>query len=87
MKLFGSLTELVAAKFRKNGFLITTRPNQATTYAYNTLGKLVHVAQGSQDRYFQYDALGRTSRIFQPEQEVNTSLNTSRKSSAASLPR
>lgn len=32
MKLFGSLTELVATVFRKNNQNITLRPNQATTY-------------------------------------------------------
>lgn len=32
MKLFGSITELVAAVFRKNSQAITVRPNQATTY-------------------------------------------------------
>ena len=52
-------------------------PNQATNYTYNTLGKMVRVEQGSQNRYFMYDSLGRTLRIRQPEQEVNTGLNTS----------
>lgn len=32
MKLFGSLKELVATVFRQNGFQVTLRPNQATTY-------------------------------------------------------
>lgn len=32
MKLFGSLTELVAAVFRKNSQAITLRPSQTTTY-------------------------------------------------------
>lgn len=32
MKLFGSLTELVATVFRKNSQTITLRPNQTTTY-------------------------------------------------------
>lgn len=32
MKLFGSITELVSAVFRKNSQTITLRPNQATTY-------------------------------------------------------
>lgn len=35
MKLFGSLTELVATVFRKNGQAITLRPNQTTTYTAN----------------------------------------------------
>ncbi len=32
MKIFGSITELVSAVFRKNSQAITVRPNQATTY-------------------------------------------------------
>lgn len=32
MKLFGSITELFTAKWRKNGFEITLRPNTGTTY-------------------------------------------------------
>lgn len=32
MKLFGSITELVSAVFRKNSQTITLRPNQTTTY-------------------------------------------------------
>lgn len=32
MKIFGSITELVAAIFRKNSQTITVRPNQTTTY-------------------------------------------------------
>lgn len=32
MKLFGSISELVSAVFRKNSQAITLRPNQATTY-------------------------------------------------------
>ena len=38
---------------------------------------MVRVEQGSQNRYFMYDSLGRTLRIRQPEQEVNAGLNTS----------
>jgi hypothetical protein len=33
MKLFGSITELVAAVFRKDGQAITLRPNQGVTYS------------------------------------------------------
>ncbi|MFN0140404.1 MAG: RHS repeat domain-containing protein [Pyrinomonadaceae bacterium] len=51
-------------------------PNQPTNYFYNTLGKMVRVQQGVQNRYFMYDSLGRMLRIKQPEQEVNTALNT-----------
>jgi len=52
-------------------------PNQPTYYTYNTLGKMVQVNQGVQNRYFLYDSLGRLLRVRQPEQEVNTYLNTS----------
>jgi RHS repeat-associated protein len=52
-------------------------PVQPTSYAYNALGKMVHVRQGVQDRYFLYDSLGRLTRIRQPEQEVNNVLATS----------
>jgi RHS repeat-associated protein len=52
-------------------------PNQATNYYYDTLGKMVRVEQGSQNRYFMYGSLGRMIRLRQPEQQVNTALNTS----------
>ncbi|MGB7200672.1 MAG: RHS repeat-associated core domain-containing protein [Pyrinomonadaceae bacterium] len=51
-------------------------PNQPTNYFYNTLGKMVRVQQGVQNRYFMYDSLGRALRVKQPEQEVNTALDT-----------
>ncbi len=52
-------------------------PNQPTYYYYNTLGNMVRVNQGVQNRYFMHDSLGRLLRVRQPEQEVNTNLNTS----------
>lgn len=52
-------------------------PNQATLYTYNTLGQMIRVQQGIQNRYFKYDTVGRMLRVKQPEQEVNTGLNTS----------
>ena len=48
-----------------------------TSYGYNTLGKMVKVTQGTQNRFFMYDSLGRLRRVRQPEQQVNTALNTS----------
>ncbi|MGB7070290.1 MAG: RHS repeat-associated core domain-containing protein [Pyrinomonadaceae bacterium] len=51
-------------------------PIQPTNYSYNTLGKMVHLQQGVQNRYFMYDSLGRILRVRQPEQEVNAGLNT-----------
>jgi RHS repeat-associated protein len=57
-------------------------PNQPTFYKYNAQGKMVHVIQGKagepaiQHRYFLYDYLGRLIRVRQPEQEVNSTLNT-----------
>jgi hypothetical protein len=38
---------------------------------------MVRVEQGRQNRYFMYDSLGRTLRIRQPEQEVNSAINSS----------
>ncbi len=52
-------------------------PTQPTHYYYNTLGKMVRVNQGVQNRYFMHDSLGRLLRVRQPEQTVNTQLNTS----------
>lgn len=52
-------------------------PNQATTYTYTALGDLAKIVQGSQNRYFMYSSLGRVLRVRLPEQEINTSLNTS----------
>jgi RHS repeat-associated protein len=34
-------------------------PAQPASYEYNVMGQVIHVAQGSQHRYFRYDALGR----------------------------
>jgi RHS repeat-associated protein len=44
-----------------------------TTYAYNTLGQLTQVSQGSQTRSFKYDSLGRT--IAQKLAEASATLN------------
>lgn len=52
-------------------------PKLPTYYYYNTLGKMVRVNQGVQNRYFMHDSLGRLLRVRQPEQTVNTALNTS----------
>jgi YD repeat-containing protein len=51
-------------------------PNQPTYYKYNPQGKMVKVSQGQQNRFFLYDYLGRLIRVRQPEQEVNSLLNT-----------
>jgi RHS repeat-associated protein len=42
-------------------------PNQATTYAYDTLKNLTGVTQGSQSRSFSYDALSRLTSAGNPE--------------------
>lgn len=52
-----------------------TGQNLATDYVFDTLGNLRETVQGSQHRYFMYDALGRLLRAKQPEQDVNSSLN------------
>ena len=60
-----------------NGNLGTTAaPAQPTSYTYDALGNLRQVTQGGQQRYFMYDSLSRLVRVKNPEQSVNTSLNT-----------
>lgn len=54
MKLFGSISELVAAVFRKNSQAITLRPNQTTTY---TGARDVQLPQADSDQVM----VGRTS--------------------------
>lgn len=46
MRLFGSLSELAAILFRKNGFSVTARPNAGTTYTAN---RDVQIPPGDQD--------------------------------------
>jgi RHS repeat-associated protein len=55
----------------------TTAPAQATSYEYNVLDNLVHIAQDSQHRYFKYDSLSRLIRERQVEQDANSSYNLS----------
>lgn len=45
-----------------------------TNYTYDVFGNLRKVAQGSQERYFAYDSLGRLIRTKNPEQDVNSGL-------------
>ena len=47
MKLIGSITELLAAVFRKDGFTITLEPNQATTY---TRDAVIQLPPGTADQ-------------------------------------
>lgn len=49
-------------------------PVQATVYNYDTLGSMVKVTQGAQNRFFKYDSLGRMLRVRQPEQGTNANL-------------
>lgn len=49
-------------------------PVQPTYYAYDTLGNLRQVTQGTQQRYFMYDSLSRLIRAKNPEQDANTNL-------------
>jgi RHS repeat-associated protein len=60
-----------------SGLGTTTSPNQATSYAYDTLDNLVHITQGAQHRYFKYDSLSRLIRERQVEQAANSSYNLS----------
>lgn len=52
----------------------TTLTGYRTRYFYDVLGKLHKVQQGSQNRYFAYDPMGRLIRAKNVEQETNTSL-------------
>ena len=45
-----------------------------TTYSYDVLNNLSAVTQGTQHRYFMYDALSRLIRAKNPEQDANASL-------------
>jgi RHS repeat-associated protein len=60
-----------------SGLGSTTSSNQATSYDYDVLNNLVHINQGSQDRYFKYDSLSRLIRERQVEQDTNSSYNLS----------
>ncbi|HET7287263.1 MAG TPA: hypothetical protein VFI71_07325, partial [Pyrinomonadaceae bacterium] len=51
--------------------------NYQTTYLYDTLGNLIKVTQGSQQRFFMYDSLKRLIRSRNPEQGTLASLNLS----------
>ena len=54
-----------------NGNLGTTdTPNQSTSYEYDVLDNLIHIAQGSQHRYFKYDSLSRLTYERQVEQDA-----------------
>ena len=52
-------------------------PIQPTSYSYNIKGEMTKITQGSQNRYFMYDSLGRLIRVRQPEQTPNSNLATS----------
>ncbi len=54
-----------------------SNPTQPTSYSYNIKGEMIKITQGSQNRYFMYDSLGRLIRVRQPEQTPNPSLATS----------
>lgn len=51
-----------------NGLGNVDNPNQPTSYSYDVAGNLRLVTQGSQQRFFMYDALGRLIRAKNPEQ-------------------
>src|SRR5260221_9916619 len=46
---------------------IISSPNQATSYAYDALGNLLNVYQGSQTRTFAYSSLARLTSAQNPE--------------------
>src|SRR5205085_3266088 len=51
-------------------------PVQPTNYAYDVLGNLRQVLQGSQQRFFMYNSLSQLIRARNPEQNVNANLTT-----------
>ena len=67
----GRLVEIVEPDANGDGTVATN--GSATTYAYNTLGRLTTITQGSQTRSFKYDALGRLTA--QKLAEMNATLN------------
>lgn len=48
----------------------TGAPNQSTTYEYDALSNLIHITQGSQQRYFKFDSLSRLTYERQVEQDA-----------------
>jgi RHS repeat-associated protein len=69
----GRLVEIVEPDPNGSGAVATN--GMVTTYAYNTLGRLTTITQGSQTRSFKYDALGRL--LAQRLSEMNATLNDS----------
>jgi RHS repeat-associated protein len=68
-----SLGQIVRIDEPDNSGSLDTANAPATNYDYDTLGNLIHIAQGSntaqpQHRYFKYDALGRLTYERQVEQ-------------------
>ncbi len=45
-------------------------PNQYTTYEYDALDNLIHIAQGAQHRYFKFDSVSRLTYERQVEQDA-----------------
>ena len=50
-------------------------PSYTTSYVYDPLNNLRKVTQGSQTRFFFYDALSRLTRERNPEHDINTNLS------------
>ncbi|HYY58360.1 MAG TPA: hypothetical protein VE842_13585, partial [Pyrinomonadaceae bacterium] len=72
----GLLAEVIEPDPAGNGLVQGTGASAAslvTTYAYDTLGNLTLVTQGSQQRKFDYDSLGRMTH--QKLAEANATLN------------
>ena len=67
----GRLVEVVEPD--PNGAGSVASNGMATTYGYNTLGKLTSITQGPQTRSFKYDALGRVTA--QKLAEMSATLN------------
>lgn len=50
-------------------------PNQPTVYEYDPLDNLIHITQGSQQRFFKYDSLSRLTHERQVEQDAPWTTN------------
>ncbi len=48
----------------------TTSPTQSTSYEYDALDNLIHITQGSQNRYFRFDSLSRITHERHVEQDT-----------------
>jgi hypothetical protein len=63
------MVEVVEPAPDSNG-LLSNPGSLVTTYTFNTMGNLIQTQQGSQNRYFKFDTLGRLTRQKLAEQSA-----------------